>query len=591
VRAKNIFASFVIFLLLFQTMIYAVPGTPSSIAGKINDGTAPLGLLIQAKINDVVYAESYSVLVSGYTYYVLEVPADDPDTPLKDGGIPGDLVEIFVADRKASQTVFWQSGGIQQDITVDLDGLDQDDDGIADSADNCPQLSNSDQRDWDLDMIGDVCDPDDDNDTINDTDDNCPFVQNTLQDNFDQDEFGDVCDPDDDNDDVLDENDSCSETPLDQISDESGCSCSQKTCVDGNICTYDSCDILTGECLFTNADYGTICGGSENVESCESSELGSSILLMEIRDVCDGLGNCVEEETDWEPISTCPDNALCEEQGNTATCVIVDTDSDGVFDTEDYCPLTQENEVVDSRGCSCAQKSCDTGNSCAEEFCSLETALCVSNPVEDGTSCGADSSWYSCSDNEPGSSILFEEVTKECLSGKCEIVVTGSSVVQQCSSDEYCDGPSRSGDQGNFFCALESEEEDEEEDDEQESEQGQLPLVEFKPRESDSPAPSSRDIRVGEIYAPDVMANSDFIEFYVNVGNTIDYYTEFTVSVFIPELNIYQTEKVEINGDDNGAVHLFISKPLNIPTGEYMAKITVSAYGIKRSKHVYFFVE
>ena len=39
---------------------------------------------------------------------------------------------------------------------------DDDGDGIADGADNCPLMANSDQANADGDSVGDVCDADDD---------------------------------------------------------------------------------------------------------------------------------------------------------------------------------------------------------------------------------------------------------------------------------------------------------------------------------------------------------------------------------------------------------------------------------------------
>lgn len=60
---------------------------------------------------------------------------------------------------------------------------DLDDDGVADSIDNCPAVANSDQADEDADTVGDVCD-------------NCPNVANRLQqDDGDFDGIGDDCDP------------------------------------------------------------------------------------------------------------------------------------------------------------------------------------------------------------------------------------------------------------------------------------------------------------------------------------------------------------------------------------------------------------
>ena len=53
--------------------------------------------------------------------------------------------------------------------------------------DNCPNISNRDQADFDNDTVGDVCD-------------NCRYINNTDQENTDSDRRGDKCDEDDDND-------------------------------------------------------------------------------------------------------------------------------------------------------------------------------------------------------------------------------------------------------------------------------------------------------------------------------------------------------------------------------------------------------
>ncbi len=78
---------------------------------------------------------------------------------------------------------------------------DTDGDGVADALDNCPNLENPDQADVDDDGIGDACaslaNVDEDGDGVADGYDNCPHVANGGQQDLDADGEGDACEEQD----------------------------------------------------------------------------------------------------------------------------------------------------------------------------------------------------------------------------------------------------------------------------------------------------------------------------------------------------------------------------------------------------------
>ena len=113
----------------------------------------------------------------------------------------------------ASSTAYTGSGG---QIWIDdlrisslVEDNDDDNDGVADTADNCPLVANADQADTDGDGVGDACDSDTDSDGVNDVSDNCPNVANADQKDLDGDGIGDVCDGDIDGDGIDNLTDNC----------------------------------------------------------------------------------------------------------------------------------------------------------------------------------------------------------------------------------------------------------------------------------------------------------------------------------------------------------------------------------------------
>jgi hypothetical protein len=131
---------------------------------------------------------------------------------------------------------------LEDDGNPPVDPNDKDGDGDINILDNCPEVSNSEQENFDQDEQGDVCDSDADNDGVsndeetaqgtnpldvdsdddgpNDANDNCPALANAGQEDGDQDDIGDVCDTEDnsdvDGDGFPNDQDNCPQVPNDQ---------------------------------------------------------------------------------------------------------------------------------------------------------------------------------------------------------------------------------------------------------------------------------------------------------------------------------------------------------------------------------------
>ena len=194
------------------TPIPLQPGQCAVLAGfadpKINGGVEPVfayGSYPLAKKGAKITIRSLGVELDTVTYdgtwpvktgHALQLDPAKNDTTSNDSAASWcwALVPYGVGD-------FGTPGGANHGCTGYK--LDDDSDGVANPIDNCPQVSNSDQKDSDGDGFGDVCDNcvgdggaqvDSDNDGIGDACDNCPMVANTNQLDSDKDGIGDACD-------------------------------------------------------------------------------------------------------------------------------------------------------------------------------------------------------------------------------------------------------------------------------------------------------------------------------------------------------------------------------------------------------------
>lgn len=207
-----------------------------------------------------------------------------------------------------SQTVVVGTGTNAIPFTLSCPNLivDTDEDGVADTSDNCPAIANTDQLDQDDDSVGNVCDEDLDGDLVPNANDNCPNIENPTQANLDGDTEGDACDNDPDGDGVPMAIDNCPLTPniaqQDNDNDGSGDACDLD---DDNDFVVDESDNCPNRANADQNDWdadgqGDACDGDvdgdgigNDTDLCSGTASGLSITL----DGCSGTQhidlNCV----------------------------------------------------------------------------------------------------------------------------------------------------------------------------------------------------------------------------------------------------------------------------------------------------------
>ena len=342
------------------------------------------------------------------------------------------------------------------DIFLSRMSADADADGITNNRDNCQQIYNPSQTNYDGDTLGDICDGDDDAEGIADSVDSCPMgaLGWTSNNTTDHDTDGckdDIEDSDDDNDGRLDSNDACMVGTLNWTSngttdyDTDGCNDSNEDLDDDDDTVNDTADACPkgslgwlstpstdhdrDGCLDSDEDTDDDDDGiGDEYDSCNRGELNwtSSNVTDNDGDGClDATEDLNDDDDHYQDYDdSCPNGSVGWYSGSITdydgdgcrdSDEDLDDDGDGILDVDDNCPtgvkgwVTNPTVDFDADGChDWNEDSDDDGDGVSDliDDCSRTSAGespnadgCATGEIPDGNAGGGSSSVNYTEDN------------------------------------------------------------------------------------------------------------------------------------------------------------------------------------------------
>jgi hypothetical protein len=94
----------------------STPPLPHQISGlvRVNGAFVSPGTVVSAWCGGVQFDQFAAYRYENQSWYVLEVPGDDPATPEIEGCLVGEPISFMIGSLETDQTITWREGGIDQ---------------------------------------------------------------------------------------------------------------------------------------------------------------------------------------------------------------------------------------------------------------------------------------------------------------------------------------------------------------------------------------------------------------------------------------------------------------------------------------------